>query len=389
MADEKLTAQTATTTPDNTDIYYTVINVPTVPASRKITWANILTGVGTGWGAVINALTGKTTPVDADFIALMDSADSNATKKLSWANIKATMIAAWGALINGLTGKTTPVDADFIALMDSADSNATKKLSWANIKATLKTYNDTLYNPLGEYPYGANMVWDSTTGYHVEPGLRYVEGAPLEWSSNITRSGLSPSASTFYYVYLYDNSGTPAVEESTTVPVWNSTYFYWQKTGDATRKLINGYVTNSSNAIVKFLSVLNGANQIEHHYMFSAVENLLITTTGSTGSWATIDLTGYVPAVASTHWLANVRMNHTSDGDEGIIGVDPFDRGSDLAYLADYTVRTAAGRAGQITFFGRYWSPIYTSLTSYYRTQTSAGGAITATIAVHGFRINI
>jgi hypothetical protein len=50
-----------------------------------------------------------------------------------------------GALINGATAKTTPVDADYVGLMDSAASNVLKKLSWANIKATLKTYFDTLY----------------------------------------------------------------------------------------------------------------------------------------------------------------------------------------------------------------------------------------------------
>jgi hypothetical protein len=53
-----------------------------------------------------------------------------------------------GALINGATAKTTPVDADFIGLMDSAASNILKKLSWANIKATLVTYFDTLYSPI-------------------------------------------------------------------------------------------------------------------------------------------------------------------------------------------------------------------------------------------------
>lgn len=51
-----------------------------------------------------------------------------------------------GALINGATAKTTPVDADFVGLMDSAASNILKKLSWANIKATLKAYFDTLYS---------------------------------------------------------------------------------------------------------------------------------------------------------------------------------------------------------------------------------------------------
>ena len=43
------------------------------------------------------------------------------------------------------TGKTTPVDADQLPLVDSAASNVLKKLTWANAKATLKTYFDTLY----------------------------------------------------------------------------------------------------------------------------------------------------------------------------------------------------------------------------------------------------
>jgi hypothetical protein len=57
--------------------------------------------------------------------------------------------ANFGAFINGLSAKTTPVDADAVSLIDSEDSNNAKKLTWANIKATLKTYFDTLYGPGG------------------------------------------------------------------------------------------------------------------------------------------------------------------------------------------------------------------------------------------------
>jgi hypothetical protein len=57
--------------------------------------------------------------------------------------------AAWlAAGINGATGKTTPVDADELALIDSAASNVLKKLTWANLKATLKTYFDSLATTL-------------------------------------------------------------------------------------------------------------------------------------------------------------------------------------------------------------------------------------------------
>lgn len=52
------------------------------------------------------------------------------------------------AIINAATGKTTPVDADLLGLVDSAASNVLKKLTWANVKATLKTYFDTLYGAL-------------------------------------------------------------------------------------------------------------------------------------------------------------------------------------------------------------------------------------------------
>lgn len=47
--------------------------------------------------------------------------------------------------MSGYTSKTTPVDADLLALSDSASTFGIKKLSWANLKTTLKTYFDSLY----------------------------------------------------------------------------------------------------------------------------------------------------------------------------------------------------------------------------------------------------
>jgi len=67
-----------------------------------------------------------------------------------------------GSEINALTEKTTPVDADMVGLMDSAASNILKKLSWANIKATLKTYFDTLYGTSGT---GAGWISLGTATY--------------------------------------------------------------------------------------------------------------------------------------------------------------------------------------------------------------------------------
>lgn len=57
-------------------------------------------------------------------------------------NETATTIAT---ITNSTASKTTPVDADEVVGMDSANSFVLIKYSWTNIKAFLKTYFDTLY----------------------------------------------------------------------------------------------------------------------------------------------------------------------------------------------------------------------------------------------------
>lgn len=109
--------------------------------------------------ATIHAATGKATPVDADELALVDSAASNVLKKLTWANLKATVATYYNSLaatltnktldstnISTLTSKTTPVDADSVVLVDSAASNVFKRVTGTNWKAYAKTYFDTLYD---------------------------------------------------------------------------------------------------------------------------------------------------------------------------------------------------------------------------------------------------
>lgn len=87
---------------------------------------------------------------------------AGATGNVSAATIKAALALTAGdvglgnvtndaqlkAAFSGYTDKATPVDADLLTINDSAAANAVKKLTWANLKATLKTYFDTLYQPL-------------------------------------------------------------------------------------------------------------------------------------------------------------------------------------------------------------------------------------------------
>lgn len=61
--------------------------------------------------------------------------------------------------INVLVGKTTPVDADELAIADSASSFNVKKLTWGNLKTTLTTFFDTLYSK-----FGIGQNWQDLTG---------------------------------------------------------------------------------------------------------------------------------------------------------------------------------------------------------------------------------
>jgi hypothetical protein len=156
-----------------------------------------------------HAATGKTTPVDADELPIVDSAASNVLKKLTWANLKATIKAYYDPVASTLTNKdltsgtntfptfnqsttgsaatlttarnidgqafdgsaaitviapgthaatskATPVDADEVPLVDSAASNVLKKLTWANLKVTIKTYYDGVASTV------SNKLFDAT-----------------------------------------------------------------------------------------------------------------------------------------------------------------------------------------------------------------------------------
>ncbi|MBT2326136.1 hypothetical protein J7E62_27790 [Variovorax paradoxus] len=109
-------------------------------------------GVGANWViAQVNVDGAVTGPASAtaDHVATFNGTTGKIVKDsgltLAGTNTGDETTTTAGALINGATSKTTPVDADYLGLMDSAASNVLKKLSWANLKATLKTYFDTLY----------------------------------------------------------------------------------------------------------------------------------------------------------------------------------------------------------------------------------------------------
>lgn len=89
----------------------------------------------------------------ADYTDLVQSVDG------------ATGALTLGAIIAAAAGKTTPVDADAVALSDSAASGATKKLTWANLKTAIKGYLDPFYAVALADPGGDRIrFWDDSAG---------------------------------------------------------------------------------------------------------------------------------------------------------------------------------------------------------------------------------
>jgi hypothetical protein len=128
-----------------------------------------------------------------------------------------------GSLVDGATGKTTPVDADNVAITDSAASHVLKKLTWANLKATLKTYFDTLYTPAASLTGWTDWTPTVTaTGSMTISSLswarkRWMRIGPLiyfEVNFSFTTGGTASTG-----VYITFHSELAALDDFVTAPV--------------------------------------------------------------------------------------------------------------------------------------------------------------------------
>lgn len=136
---------------------------------QTITLTGDVTGSGTGSfataiasGAVVLSdmanlpaytVIGNNTAISAVPLALTKSQMQTLLNVADGANV--CNAASVGSSIFGTAGKTPLVDADTIAITDSAASNALQKITWANFKLGIKTYTDTLYLPVA---LGTNFV---------------------------------------------------------------------------------------------------------------------------------------------------------------------------------------------------------------------------------------
>lgn len=153
----------------------------TTKANAAVTAANAYTDSG---------LAGKEGTQTAASQAEAEAGSETAIRKFSPLRIFQAIAAklALGTWISGATGKSTPVDADTLALSDSAAASALKSVTWANLKATLKTYFDTLYAALASPAFtgtptaptaaaGTTTTQLATTAFVRTPSIQSVTSA--------------------------------------------------------------------------------------------------------------------------------------------------------------------------------------------------------------------
>ena len=157
---------------------------------------------------------------------------------------------------------------------------------------------------------GLRLTWNSAASINVDVGACYAEnGDWIDVTSAITKSALSLSASTWYHVYVYLSSGTPAAEVVTTAPVaWKGTAY--SKTGDTSRRYVGSIRSDGSGNVYEFMH-----NPLTSHILYSGDTDTNMSpfavVSGGTATTATsVDCTAVIPV---TSRIGQIRMSNTGN----------------------------------------------------------------------------
>ena len=101
--------------------------------------SEIPAGTMSSFGTMVAAGQAKATPIVADLVPVVDTADSNIMKKVTWTVIQTILFTvSWlGGLINGADAKASPIAGDSVPVVDSVDSNKIKRTTITQLTAVV------------------------------------------------------------------------------------------------------------------------------------------------------------------------------------------------------------------------------------------------------------
>lgn len=146
------------------------------------------------------------------------------------------------------------------------------------------------------YIDGLVMLWNSSTSISVTSGSAYIlsGSSVLAFPSTLTLSGLSLSASTFYHLYGFNNSGTAAIELVTTAPATAYNGTARAKTSDTSRRYIGSVLTDASGNVQAFTHTVGHI----YYVALSGAGPASVLASGAATVSTAISLTGIVPVTA-------------------------------------------------------------------------------------------
>ncbi|WLG43220.1 hypothetical protein [Pseudomonas sp. FP1740] len=191
--------------------------------------------------------------------------------------VRTDINAALGALATQSSGATAPAITFPCQVWADTGTGRIKRRDSTNTSwIDLGPLNASLRQPASGYIDGLIPSWISATSVAVSPGAAYIPSTAsnLVSASALVLTGLSLSATTWYYLYLYDNAGTPAIELVTTAPDVAYAGTARTKTGDTSRRFICALRAQAANVIRSFIWADDYVNYTDAALLYLALNTV-------------------------------------------------------------------------------------------------------------------
>ncbi|MBT9268101.1 hypothetical protein KKQ10_24805, partial [Pseudomonas sp. MG-9] len=148
------------------------------------------------------------------------------------------------------------------------------------------------------YIEGLNFTWVSGTQISISPGAAYIPGLSRTLEVNnsliLNIAAGSLASDTFYYLYLYSNSGSPTLELSTTIADAYTGGTARHKSGDPTRRFLFCIRSGSGGS---FLKTVQNGDLMEYRNILNAAPYRIVAGNNSVTPY-TVYLISIVPPIA-------------------------------------------------------------------------------------------